>query len=213
VTFLYWAERLRSDSRHPDSLLLLAGWQSSCFQAAGLERGGEATGFWCYSAPIMKWRQTVVDEMSRCCRIDRRVSAPPATDLPSLIDPEDSVRVAMITGDSKRVADSVAGRLGIDEVAAQVLPADKASAVVQFQAGGNKSGNGGRWRERCASAGHGGRWNCNWRRHRRCGGICRYRSTGRGLLPKALCGEDPSLCHCSVTTNSPGLPRLISVAS
>jgi len=43
------------------------------------------------------------------------------------------IRVAMITGDSQTVADSVAKRLGIDEVAAQVLPADKASAVEQFQ--------------------------------------------------------------------------------
>ncbi len=42
----------------------------------------------------------------------------------------------MITGDSKAVADSVAQRLGIDEVAAEVLPADKASAVKRFQAGG-----------------------------------------------------------------------------
>jgi Cu2+-exporting ATPase len=48
------------------------------------------------------------------------------------------VRVAMITGDSQTVADSVARRLGIDEVAAQVLPADKASAVEQFQAGGKR---------------------------------------------------------------------------
>jgi Cu2+-exporting ATPase len=48
------------------------------------------------------------------------------------------VRVAMITGDSQAVADSVARRLGIDEVAAQVLPADKASAVTRFQAGGKK---------------------------------------------------------------------------
>ena len=46
------------------------------------------------------------------------------------------VRVAMITGDSKTVADSVARRIGIDEVAAEVLPADKASAVERFQAGG-----------------------------------------------------------------------------
>jgi Cu2+-exporting ATPase len=46
------------------------------------------------------------------------------------------LRVAMITGDSKAVADTVAGRLGIDEVAAEVLPADKASAVSRFQAGG-----------------------------------------------------------------------------
>ena len=48
------------------------------------------------------------------------------------------VRVAMITGDSQAVADSVARRLGIDEVAAQVLPADKAAAVRRFQEGGRK---------------------------------------------------------------------------
>jgi len=48
------------------------------------------------------------------------------------------VRVAMITGDSKAVADSVAKRIGIDEVAAQVRPADKAAAVARFQAGGKK---------------------------------------------------------------------------
>jgi Cu2+-exporting ATPase len=48
------------------------------------------------------------------------------------------VRVAMITGDSQAVADSVARRLGIDEVAAQVLPADKAAAVKRFQDGGRK---------------------------------------------------------------------------
>src|SRR5207244_195211 len=48
------------------------------------------------------------------------------------------IRVAMITGDSKTVADSVARRIGIDEVAAEVLPADKASAVTRFQAGGKR---------------------------------------------------------------------------
>jgi P-type Cu2+ transporter len=48
------------------------------------------------------------------------------------------IRVAMITGDSQAVADSVARRLGIDEVAAEVLPGDKALAVKRFQAGGNK---------------------------------------------------------------------------
>jgi P-type Cu2+ transporter len=48
------------------------------------------------------------------------------------------VRVAMITGDSQAVADSVAKRIGIDEDAAQVRPADKASAVARFQAGGKK---------------------------------------------------------------------------
>jgi Cu2+-exporting ATPase len=48
------------------------------------------------------------------------------------------VRVAMITGDSKTVANSVARRIAIDEVAAEVLPADKAAAVKKFQAGGKK---------------------------------------------------------------------------
>jgi Cu2+-exporting ATPase len=48
------------------------------------------------------------------------------------------IRVAMITGDSQAVADSVARRLGIDEVAAQVLPADKAAAVRRFQEGGRR---------------------------------------------------------------------------
>jgi P-type Cu2+ transporter len=48
------------------------------------------------------------------------------------------VQVAMITGDSQTVADSVARRLGIDEVAAQVLPADKASIVERFRAEGKK---------------------------------------------------------------------------
>jgi Cu2+-exporting ATPase len=49
---------------------------------------------------------------------------------------EMGLRVAMITGDAQSVADSVARRIGIDEVAAQVLPADKADAVRRFQSGG-----------------------------------------------------------------------------
>ena len=48
------------------------------------------------------------------------------------------IRVAMITGDSRAVADSVARRIGIDEVAAEVVPADKASAVKRFQMGGKR---------------------------------------------------------------------------
>ena len=48
------------------------------------------------------------------------------------------IRVAMITGDSTAVAEAVARRLGIDDVAAQVLPADKAAAVRGFQEGGRR---------------------------------------------------------------------------
>ena len=48
------------------------------------------------------------------------------------------IRVAMITGDSSAVAKSVAQRIGIDEVAAEVLPADKAAAIRRFQAGGKR---------------------------------------------------------------------------
>jgi Cu2+-exporting ATPase len=48
------------------------------------------------------------------------------------------MRVAMITGDSSAVAESVARRIGIDDVAAEVLPADKASAIERFRAGGKR---------------------------------------------------------------------------
>jgi P-type Cu2+ transporter len=43
------------------------------------------------------------------------------------------VRVVMITGDAKAVADHVAAQLGIDEVFAEVLPQDKEHAVVELQ--------------------------------------------------------------------------------
>jgi len=48
------------------------------------------------------------------------------------------LQVAMITGDSKKVAESVANDVGIDRVAAEVLPAEKASTVKEFQANGDK---------------------------------------------------------------------------
>lgn len=48
------------------------------------------------------------------------------------------VRVAMIPGDSRTVAVSVVRKLGIDDIAAQVLPADKASAVQRFRAEGKE---------------------------------------------------------------------------
>jgi P-type Cu2+ transporter len=44
--------------------------------------------------------------------------------------------IAMITGDSRAVADAVAADLGIDEVFAEVLPADKDEKVAELQARG-----------------------------------------------------------------------------
>jgi Cu2+-exporting ATPase len=44
----------------------------------------------------------------------------------------------VITGDSRAVAESLARRIGIDDVAAEVLPVDKASAIEHFQASGKR---------------------------------------------------------------------------
>lgn len=48
------------------------------------------------------------------------------------------VRVAMITGDARAVADRVASQLGIDTVLAEVRPEDKAAKVSELQAGGEQ---------------------------------------------------------------------------
>jgi Cu2+-exporting ATPase len=46
------------------------------------------------------------------------------------------VKVVMITGDARQVADAVGAELGIDEVFAEVLPEDKDQAVVELQGRG-----------------------------------------------------------------------------
>jgi P-type Cu2+ transporter len=48
------------------------------------------------------------------------------------------VRPVMLSGDSKATAERVAAALGIDEVIAEVLPADKAAKVSELQRGGAK---------------------------------------------------------------------------
>jgi P-type Cu2+ transporter len=46
------------------------------------------------------------------------------------------VRVVMITGDAREVAEAVAAEVGVDEAKAEVLPEDKAGAVAELQARG-----------------------------------------------------------------------------
>ncbi|MES1165315.1 MAG: heavy metal translocating P-type ATPase [Verrucomicrobiota bacterium] len=48
----------------------------------------------------------------------------------------EGLRIIMLTGDNRATAQVVARKLGIDEVAAEVLPADKADAVRRLQAEG-----------------------------------------------------------------------------
>jgi Cu+-exporting ATPase len=50
----------------------------------------------------------------------------------------EGLRIVMVTGDNERTARAVAGRLGIDEVRADVLPEDKARIIKELQAAGAK---------------------------------------------------------------------------
>ncbi len=45
----------------------------------------------------------------------------------------EGLRIVMLTGDSRRTAEAVARRLGIDEVMAEVLPGEKADAIQKLQ--------------------------------------------------------------------------------
>ena len=45
----------------------------------------------------------------------------------------EGVRVVMLTGDNRTTAQAVAGKLGLDEVVAEVLPAQKADVVKRLQ--------------------------------------------------------------------------------
>jgi len=51
---------------------------------------------------------------------------------------EEGFRIVMATGDNARTAKAVAGRLGIDEIRAEVLPEDKARIIKEMQTEGRK---------------------------------------------------------------------------
>jgi Cu+-exporting ATPase len=46
---------------------------------------------------------------------------------------KEGIRIVMLTGDSRKTAEAVAGKLGIDDVVAEVLPDEKVEAVKRFQ--------------------------------------------------------------------------------
>ncbi|WP_374680858.1 heavy metal translocating P-type ATPase [Accumulibacter sp.] len=50
----------------------------------------------------------------------------------------EGLKIIMATGDNERTARAVAGRLGIDEIRADVLPADKARIIKELQGKGHK---------------------------------------------------------------------------
>ena len=86
------------------------------------------------------------------------------------------IRVAMITGDSQAVADAVARRLGIDEVAAQVLPSRQGRCRQGLPIGRSQGRHGRRWRERCPGPGHGRRRHRDRSGNRRGGRERRHRA-------------------------------------
>ena len=66
-----------------------------------------------------------------------RVEDPIKADAREALDAlrRDGMRVVMVTGDRRSTAEAVARQLGIEEVEAEVLPAEKESVVARWQAG------------------------------------------------------------------------------
>ena len=62
-----------------------------------------------------------------------KASTPEAIDLLH----QEGLRIVMLTGDNRTTAESVARRLKIDEVQAEVLPEQKVAAIKRFQAEGH----------------------------------------------------------------------------
>ena len=90
-------------------------WSSRGAAVLAVVRDGEVVGAVALEDQIRPESREAVDELHRL-----------------------GVRVAMITGDARQVAESVAERLGIDEVFAEVLPEDKDRAVVELQERGQR---------------------------------------------------------------------------
>ena len=79
------------------------------------------------------------------------------------------LRIVMLTGDSRTTAAVVAGKLGIDEIHAEVLPEQKKEVIEGLAGRGSHRRDGGRWHQRRASARPGRRRRGHGHRRRRRG--------------------------------------------
>jgi len=55
------------------------------------------------------------------------------------------LKTVLLTGDSKAVADDIGGKLGVDEIAAELLPEEKPCICQSAPGGVPQRGHGGRW--------------------------------------------------------------------
>ncbi len=91
------------------------GWRSRGASVLYLVRDGEVAGSFALEDRVRPEARQAVDELHRL-----------------------GIRVALITGDARQVADAVATELGIDEVFAEVLPEDKERHVRELQDRGHR---------------------------------------------------------------------------
>jgi P-type Cu2+ transporter len=106
------------------------------------------------------------------------------------------VKVVMITGDARQVADTVGAELGIDEVFAEVLPEDKDKSVTELQQRGLSVAMVGDGVNDAPALARGRRRHRHRRRHRRGhrvrrGGARLQRPAGRHRRHPAVAGQLP----------------------
>ncbi len=93
----------------------IAAWEERGASVLHVLRDGEVVGALALEDEVRPESRGAVDELHRL-----------------------GIRVVMITGDARQVADAVAADLDIDEVFAEVLPEDKDAAVAELQARGER---------------------------------------------------------------------------